>query len=64
MVTAEMNWLRQITGISRLQKIRDDDVRQALGIETTLQDHVIQQRFQWFGHVERMLADRSLCNSL
>ena len=29
--TAEMSWWK-ITGISKLQKIRNDDIRQALGI--------------------------------
>ena len=57
-LTAEMSWLRKIPGISRLQKIRNDDIREALGVETTLLDKVVQRRLRWFGHVERMAVDR------
>ena len=52
-LTAEMSWLRKIAGISRLQKIRNDDIRQSLGIQTTLLDKVVQRRLRWFGHVDR-----------
>ena len=58
-LTAEMSWLRKIAGIiSRLQKIRNNDMRQALGMKTTLLDKVVQQRLRWFGQVERMPDDR------
>ena len=57
-LTAEMSWLRKIARISRLQKIRNDDIRQALGVEKTLLDKVVQRRLRWFGHVERMAVDR------
>ena len=63
-LTAEMSWLRKIAGISRLQKIRNDDIRQALGIQTTLLDKVVQQRLRWFGHVERMPVDLTPHNVL
>ena len=63
-LTAEMSWLRKIAGISRLQKIRNDDIRQSLGIQTTLLDKVVQRRLRWFGHVERMPADRIPHNAL
>jgi len=57
-LTREMSWLRKIAGISRLQKIRNDDIRQALSVEPTLLDKVVQRRLRWFGHVERMAVDR------
>jgi hypothetical protein len=63
-LTAEMSWLRKIAGVSRLQRIRNDDIRQALGIQTTLLDKVIQRRLRWFGHVERMPFDRIPHNAL
>ena len=59
-LTAEMSWLRKIAGVSRLQRIRNDEIRQALGIQTTLLDKVIQR----FGHVERMPFDRIPHNAL
>ena len=54
----EKSWLRKSAGISRLQKIRNDDIRQALGVETTLLDKVVQRRLRWFEQVERMAVDR------
>jgi len=30
-LTAEMSWLRRIARVNRLQKIRNDDIGQALG---------------------------------
>ena len=56
--TAEMSRIRRIAEVSRLQKIRNDDIRQALGSQTTRLDKVVQQRLRWFGHVERMPVDR------
>ena len=45
-------------GYYRLQKIRNDDIRQALCNQTTLLDKVVQRRLLWFGHLERMSIDR------
>src|SRR6218665_2896583 len=53
-LTAEMSWLQRITGVTRLQKIRNIDTRQVLGSQTTLLDKIVQRRLRWFGHVERM----------
>ena len=53
-----MSWLRRIAGVTRLQKIRNDDIRQPLGTQTTLSDKVVQRRLRQFGHVERMTIDR------
>ena|SRR6218665_439085 len=53
-LAAEMNWLRSIAGVTRLHKLINDDIRQALGSQTTLLDSVVQRRLRWFGHVERM----------
>src|SRR5688572_24048918 len=59
-LTAEMSWLRKIVGISRLQKIRNDDSRQSLRIQATLLDKVIQRRHRWFENVEKMPDDLNL----
>ena len=34
--TAEMSWLRKIAGVTRLQKIRNNDMENALGSQATL----------------------------
>ena len=53
-LTAEMSWLQRIAGVTRLYKIRNDDIRQSSGSQTTLLDKVVQRRFWWFGHVKEM----------
>jgi len=55
---AEMNWLRKIRGVSRLQHIRNEDIRRQLGMRETMVERVKKRRLQWFGHVSRMNNER------
>ena len=57
-LVAEMCWLRKILGISRLQHIRNDDIRMRTGMQVTTVDRIKARRLQWFGHVSRMDSDR------
>src|SRR6218665_2990132 len=57
-LAAEMSWLRRIAWVTRLHKIRNDDITQALDSQTTLLDKVVQRRLLWFGHAERMSIHR------
>jgi len=63
-LTAEMGWLRRISGVTRLPKIRNDDIRQAVCNQTALLDKFVQRRLRWFGHVEKMSIDRISHNAL
>jgi len=45
-LTEEMSWIQKITGVPRFQKIRNDDIREVLGVLTTLLDRVA--KLQWF----------------
>ena len=49
----EMRCLRTILGVTRRDKLRNDEIRQRLGITTTIRDAVVSQRLMWFGHVVR-----------
>jgi Reverse transcriptase (RNA-dependent DNA polymerase) len=55
---AEMNWLRKIKGVSRLQHIRNEEIRRQLGMMETMVERVKKRRLQWFGHVSRMNNER------
>ena len=51
---AEMNWLRRILRITRLHRMRNEDIRNRLQQEVTLIDRIRKKRLSWFGHVTRM----------
>ena len=57
-LVAEMSWLRKILGISRLQHIRNDEIRRRTGMEVTTVDRIKTRRLRWFGHVSRMESNR------
>ena len=53
-----MSWLRKIAGISRLQHIRNEEIRKITGNEETAVDKIKTRRLRWFGHVSRMDNNR------
>ena len=40
--------------VSRLDRVRNEEVRRRAGIERELTSRADQRVFRWFGHVERM----------
>ena len=50
----EMKWLRSLVGVSRIDRIRNEEVRMRTGIERDLASRADQRLLRWFGHVERM----------
>ena len=51
-----MQCLRSILGVSRLDRIRNDEIRIS-GSEKTILDAIKDKRLKWFGHVCRKLND-------
>ena len=49
-----MKCLRSLLGVSRLDRVRNEDVRMRAGIERELASIADQRVLGWFGHVERM----------
>jgi hypothetical protein len=47
---AEMKMLRWICGHTRIDQIRNDDIRDKLGV-APIQEKLVQYRLQWFGHI-------------
>lgn len=54
---AEMRFLRRIVGVTRMDRIRNEDIRQDLGVEALLLT-VEKSQMRWLGHVLRMAPDR------
>ena len=50
----EMKCLRSLVGVSRLDRVRNKEVRRRAGIERELASRVDLKVLRWFGHVERM----------
>jgi len=50
---AEMRFLRSVTGYTRLDKIRSEDIRQELEI-SRIQDVRLKYKQNWINHLERM----------
>ena len=50
----EMSCLRSLVGVSRMDRVRNEEVRSRAGIEMELVSRVDQKVLRWFGHVERM----------
>ena len=50
----EMESLRSLVRVSRMDKVRNEEVRRRAGIERELASRADQRVLRWFGHVERM----------
>ena len=50
----EMKCLRNLFGVSRMDRVRNEEVRRRAGIEMELSSRADQRVLRWFGHVERM----------
>jgi hypothetical protein len=54
---AEMRVLRLIKGVTRKNRMRNDDIRKELGVKNILQ-YIEETQLRWFGHVKRMTDNR------
>ena len=52
----EMKCLRSIVGVSRMDGVRNEEVRIRAGIERELASRADQRVLRWLGHVERMIS--------
>ena len=50
----EMKCLRSLVGVSRMDRVRNEEVRRRAGIERELANRADQRVLRWFGHVDRM----------
>ena len=50
----EMKCWKSLVGVSRMDRVRNEEVRRRTGIEKELASRADQRVLKWFGHVERM----------
>nr|CAI5855298.1 unnamed protein product [Callosobruchus analis] len=53
-----MDFLRRSCGRSRLERVRNDDIRMQMHMERHIHEDIEKRQLTWFGHVKRMNADR------
>ena len=46
--------MRPMVGVTRCDRVTNDEILKRAGIEETLAEKVDRRVFRWFGHVERM----------
>ena len=56
MNVAEMRMLRWICGHTRKDRIRNDDIREKVGV-APIEEKLVQHRLRWYGHVQRRPPD-------
>ena len=52
-----MKCLRSLVGVSRMDRVRIEEVCRRAGIERELASRADQRVLKWVGHVERMIGD-------
>jgi hypothetical protein len=58
---AEMRMLRWICGHTRRDRVRNDDIREKLGV-TPVDEKLRQHRLKWFGHIQMRLTEALIHN--
>jgi hypothetical protein len=53
-----MDAMRRSSRISRKDKIRNETIRQQIGLEETIIKEIEQNQLTWYGHVQRMVEGR------
>ena len=48
----EIKCLRSLVGLSRMDRVRNEEVRRTAGIERELASRADKRLLRWFGHVE------------
>ena len=56
MNVAEMKMLRWMCGYTRLDRIRNECIRQKLGV-VSIEEKLREDRLRWFGHISRRSRD-------
>ncbi len=54
----DMRCLRSMCGVTRMDRVRNDEVRRRKGVVRELAERTEQGVLRWFGYVERMVEER------
>jgi hypothetical protein len=60
---AEMRMVRWIYGHTRRDRVRNDDIRERLGV-ALVEEKLVQHRLKWFRHIQRSPAESPIRNGV
>jgi hypothetical protein len=60
---AEMRMLRWICGHTRRDRVRNNDIRERLGV-ASVEEKLVQHHLRWFGHMQRRPAEAPIHNGV
>ena len=58
LMATEMDFWRRAAGKSRIEKMRNDRIREIMGVGHTIVDDIKTKQLIWYGHVQRMAENR------
>jgi hypothetical protein len=58
-----MRMLRWICGNTRRDRVRNDDIRERLGV-APVEENLVQHRLKWFGYIQRRPAETPVRNGV
>ena len=53
-MSMEMDFLRRSARCSRLEKTRNNVIREKMNIKNSVLDYIKYKQLNWYGHVQRM----------
>lgn len=56
--TVEMDFWRRCLKVTRLDRLRNEDIRKKMGVTESVSERIGKRRLQWYGHCQRMEDSR------
>src|SRR6266542_1300545 len=60
---AEMRMLRWMCGHTRRDRVRNEDIRDRVGV-VPIEEKLVQHRLRWFGYIQRRPPDAPVCSGV
>lgn len=54
----EMEYWRRCCGVTRMDRVRNEEIRQRMNVQTDALNYIEEKRLQWYGHVRRCSSSR------
>ena len=58
LLSSEMMYWRRSSGLTLMDRVRNDTIRQRMKVENTIMDSIKEKQLKWYGHLRRMDTER------